>query len=359
MHINTSVDNSIAFEATNKNSLDRSDEDLAKQASEFSQLLNQTQKSDEVSYQTSTNNQDSITTTFEDPRNGKMVAVSLNKDIVLKLEEFFGKSDIRRNDDGTATLDNKAESYVAGWFEDIAYNREFLKADENNDGQISRSEYNQTKNNFEANIKVTVTSGEKVTVDVSESINKSYINAYEDDSYTSLYRSNNRAKSLDDELNMTLSIDKDFNSKIDINEAYSTDKDMKKEDIFRAHINSLNIEDVVRKKSEEVSEEDLKNDITRSFTDILSIIVTLLLNSDDEKVKETLDKLKENDGELYSLDAVELEILEDILKLTPTNGKFKMEDIDNAIDLLNKYEIKGKSIEEEKTLEGMSDKVLT
>jgi|GEM_PF-3203917 len=358
MDVNTSVDNSIAFEAGQVDAKDRSNKELEDQASSFSELLNQTQRSSEISYRTTTTNDDSITTTFEDPTNGKMVAVSLNKDVISKLEDYFGQDDIRRNQDGTVTLDNKAEAYVSGWFEDIAYNRGFLAADANNDGKLSRDEYNQTKNNFEANLKVTVTKGDDISIDVEESVGKSYVNARESDEFTSLYRSENRAKSLDDELNMTLSIDKNFDSKVDMSEAYSTNKNMTKEELLLAHVNSLNIEDVVRSKVSQ-EEENARTDLSGSFNDILSIIVALLLNSEDEKTKQTLEKLEENEGDASSLDPIEKQIIEDILKLKPQDdGKYKIEDIEKAKEIFEKYEIKGDPLEDEKTIETTTDKVI-
>lgn len=347
MDINTSVDNSIAFEANEVKSKDRSNEELSEQASSFADLLSQTGKSEAISYRTTSSDENSILTTFEDPTNGKMVAVSLNKDNISKLEEYFGSDDVRRNQDGTVTLDNKAESYVAGWFEDIAYKRDFLKADANNDGKLSREEYNQTKNNFEAMVKVSIDTKDKLSVGVEESVNKSYLNAKEDDKHTSLYRSGDRAKSLDDELNMTLSIDKDFNSKVDLGEAYSTNKTMTKEELLLSHVNSLNIEDFVRSKSKAQSETEDLTDISLELNDVFSIILSLLLNNDDEKTKNTLAKLKDNEGNPAVLNPLEKEIVEKLLKLkTNDEGKYDMEDIDKKIDIFNKYEIVGKPLDE-------------
>ena len=100
-------------------------------------------------------------------------------------------------------------------------------------------------------------------------------------------------------------------------------------------------------------------DLSTSFNDILSIIVALLLNSEDEKTKQSLEKLKENDGDASSLDPIEKKIIEDILDLKPQeNGKYKMEDIDKAIELFEKYEIKGKPLEEKETLETTTDRVI-
>ncbi|WP_108063494.1 hypothetical protein [Poseidonibacter lekithochrous] len=362
MQINTSVDNSIAFEANEVESKDRSNKELEEQASSFAQLLNQASKSEDISYQTTSFDNDSITTTFEDPTNGKMIAVSLNKDVVSKLEDYFGKDDVYRSPNGTVTLDNKAESYVAGWFEDIAYKRDFLKADANNDGQISRDEYNQTKNNFEATIKVSVERSEKLNVDVEETVSKSYINAHETDEYTSLYRSENRAKSLDDELNMTLSIDKDFNSKVDMSEAYSTNESISKEELLMAHVNSLKIEDIVRAKSGDQDNPNASDltDLSMQLNDVFSLIIALLLNSDDEKTKNILTKLKDNDGDVSVLNDYEKDIVENILKLKePVDGKYDINEIDKVMELFKSYELKGDPLEDkESSTEAVIDKTV-
>lgn len=356
MEINTSVDNSIAFESKKAEAVDRSDEELKNQSSTFLELLKQPEKSEDISYKTTITDANSITTTFVDPTNGKMVAVSLNNEVVSKLEEYFGKSDVYKSDDGTITLDNKAESYVSAWFADIAYKREFISADANNDGKLSQEEYNQTKNTFSADVKVTVTKADNIKVDVEESVGTSYINPKEDDKYTSLYRSSHRAKSLDDELNMTLSIDKNFDSKIDLAEAYSTNENVSKDELLLAHVNSLNIEDVVRSKANTSNQAD-NIDLSVSFSDILSLLISLLLNSDEEKVKEALKKLKENDGDISALDLMEKQIIEEVLKLKPdANGKYNLEDISKAIELFDSYEIKGKNLENEKKVDTNIDK---
>jgi len=352
MEINTSVDNSIAFEAKDVKSKDRTDEELEEQASFFSQLLNQSEKSEEVSYKTVNTDSDSLLTTFVDPTNGKMVAVSLSKDNISKLEEYFGTSDIKRNADGTVTLDNKAESYVASWFEDIAYKREFLKADANNDGKLSQEEYNQTKNNFEATVKISIDNKEKVSVDVEETVSGTYINANESDTYTSLYRSEDRAKNLDDELNMTLSINKDFDSKIDMSEAYSTNENITKEGLLLAHVNSLKIEDIVRSKTQDQENPNASSltDLSMQLNDVFSLIIALLLNSDDEKTKNILNKLKENNGDVSILNDYERDIVDNILKLdSPVDGKYNVNEIDKIMELFKSYELKGKPLDEEKT----------
>ena len=159
---------------------------------------------------------------------------------------------------------------------------------------------------------------------------------------------------------MTLSIDENFDSKIDMEEAYSTDKNVSIEDILLSHVNSISIEDIARSKASETSEDDsLQADFSVAFNDILSIAVTLLLNSQKEKVKELLEKLKDNNGDASKLDAVENQIIQDVLKIQPIDGKYKIEDIDKILNILEKYELNDDSSNNEDSLESAIDKVST
>lgn len=347
MNIDISVDNSIAFESTQVESKDRNEKELEEQALNFADLLNNGKKSENISYQAIDNDENNTVTTFENPVDGKMVAVSLDNDIISKLEDYFGKDDIYRSTDGIVTLDNKAESYVASWFEDIAYKRNFFEADKNNDGLLSLDEYNQTKNNFEVNLRIAVNNSSDLSVDVDETISKTYLNTREDDEYTSMYRSGNRAHSIADELNMTLSINKDFDSKIDLNEAYSTNENITKEELLLAHVNSLKIEDVVRNKalSEEKSSLDL-DDLSSQLNDVFSLIVALLLNEDDEKTKKILEKLKENNGDISTLSDYEKDIVKNVLNLKePVDNKYDIEELERVMDIFKFYELKRDSLE--------------
>ncbi|MBU0502425.1 MAG: hypothetical protein KJ811_04155, partial [Candidatus Margulisbacteria bacterium] len=73
---------------------------------------------------------------FNDPVSKKVAVVSLSSATMDKLKTHFGENDFYERKDGITRLDNKAEAFVGGWFGDIAYKREFFKADSNNDGKL-------------------------------------------------------------------------------------------------------------------------------------------------------------------------------------------------------------------------------
>jgi hypothetical protein len=92
---------------------------------------------------------------FNDPVRGELAVVSLSGSTMDKLKAHFGTNDFYERDDGITRLDNKAEAFVGGWFGDIAYKREFLSADQNQDGKLDSNEYLDTKTVFFTTVKHT------------------------------------------------------------------------------------------------------------------------------------------------------------------------------------------------------------
>lgn len=85
---------------------------------------------------------------FTDPTNSKEVKITLTQENIDKLKNNFKSDDFYQKQDGSIRLSGKAEAFVSGWYGDIAYNRNFLKADTDKDGKLSDEEYKNTKNGF-------------------------------------------------------------------------------------------------------------------------------------------------------------------------------------------------------------------
>lgn len=128
-------------------------------------------------------------------------------------------------EDGTVYLRNKAEAFVSGWFADIAYTREFLKSDENNDGVLSDEEILNVKNSIKIDI-----DGKSNVI-----ISKSYDTLTEEELALEKIIFPDIPVSLDDELNMTLKFDSNFDGKISLNEVIVS---------FDEIIESLPLEDI-------------------------------------------------------------------------------------------------------------------
>lgn len=163
----------------------------------------------------------SVNTTFKDPTNDKLVIVSLENSTIEKLQNEFGKDSVLKDENENISLTGKAQDFVAGWFADIAYTRDFLKADINNDGVLNEFEYFNTKNGFGENQEIIF--GKK-TLEVVDKVNVNYLKS---SSQYNVYRNKDSINSLDDELNYTINSDKNFDGNISLKEYYQNEGDIK------------------------------------------------------------------------------------------------------------------------------------
>ncbi|WP_418179193.1 hypothetical protein ACNSOO_10535 [Aliarcobacter lanthieri] len=175
-------------------------------------LQNETQKA----YQTSINfSENRAKTVFTDPINGKKVSVNLENRTILKLENNFGIDNITKDESGNIHLSGEAQNFVSAWFTDIAYIREFLKADINQDGKLSQFEYSNTKNGFSI---LQSLNFKKNSLEVINEVFESYIKS---NSQNNMYRYEDSIISIDDELNHTLNMDSNFDGEITLEEYYN------------------------------------------------------------------------------------------------------------------------------------------
>ncbi|MDD3026429.1 MAG: hypothetical protein PHY49_07645 [Aliarcobacter skirrowii] len=175
-------------------------------------LQNQKQQSYQTNNQLS---QTSSKTSFIDPVNGGKVSVSLENSTLEKLQNRFGVNSVVKDETGNINLSGEAQEFVAAWFADIAYTRGFLEADANNDGILSEEEYGNTRNDTNISLRVRF---DKDTFVAEEKAIENYSKRTDFD-YAS-YRTEKKEGSLDDELNYTLNLDKDFDGNITLQEAY-------------------------------------------------------------------------------------------------------------------------------------------
>ncbi|MGB0990767.1 MAG: hypothetical protein ACPGUI_08110, partial [Halarcobacter sp.] len=193
----------------------RTKEELSKENLSFDNTLTKTNQSDNITYQTTNENENTTNIVFTDPTNGKHVQVALDNSTIDRLKRNFSEDDFFQRENGDIRLNAKAESFVSGWFADIAYKREFLSSDANNDGKLTEEEYLNTKNNFGIE---GIDTFSKEGISTHESVYSTYVQSKDINSF--MYRTGVEVNSLDDELNYTLNIDKDFNGKISLEESY-------------------------------------------------------------------------------------------------------------------------------------------
>lgn len=158
---------------------------------------------------------------FADPTNGNLVKIDLSKENIEKLKKHFtDENNFYERADGSIRLNGKAEAYVSGWFGDIAYKREFLKADADGDGKLSDDEYQNTRNEFSGEGEAHGTG--KNVISVKETITEQYVKVDSDKSrFVKYHQSDKKSKDIDDELNKTLKMDSNIDGTIDLQEVYS------------------------------------------------------------------------------------------------------------------------------------------
>ena len=196
------------------------EEESIGQTSDTSKTSN-TQKPNDKTISPNDNEQ---TVIFADPTNGNLVKLNLSNKNIEKLKSHFSNEDFYERKDKTLRLNGEAEAYVSGWFGDIAYKREFLKADADNDGKLSEGEYRETRNGFlgVGEDFLNFANGKINIIASTESIEKTYVRTAEEKSRKGTVRYNDdyKADSIESELNTTIRIDADVGSTITLDEAY-------------------------------------------------------------------------------------------------------------------------------------------
>ena len=299
------------FTAASTTTIDRTNKELAQEQIPSIDKSAKTQKSEQISYETTAPLANSTLVAFKDPTNDKYVILSLKNSTIDILKSHFEKDDFYKRDDGIIRLDNKAESYVSGWFADIAYKRGFLKADSDRDGKLSDFEYGNTKNAYYINGGISNDNKslfEKVSNKYLEVSSKEAIN----------YRPNNRPDTIDNELDWTLSINNDFDKNISLKESYNKPS------------NSNNYENVVFNHAMKL----IPNAVKAAMSEDLTLKLLEKETKESKKQLEALQKLKMTKGDVSTLNKNELKALDGLL---PSNTeKINNETIDkiskNIID---------------------------
>lgn len=81
---------------------------------------------------------------FEDAQSGQLVVLNLSFGNALNLVKNFGADDFFARNDGILRLNGKAQNFVAGWFEKVAYEMNLLAADADKNGLVEGKELSDT-----------------------------------------------------------------------------------------------------------------------------------------------------------------------------------------------------------------------
>lgn len=316
-----------AFRAVSTETIDRTNDELKNE-----QIIVKATKetASNVGYMTT---EKSNLVAFNDPVSGELAVVSLNSSTMDKLKAHFGENDFYEREDGITRLDNKAESFVSGWFGDIAYKREFMSADQNQDGKVDSNEYLNTRNEFDGHGELYGSGAVKEVIDknyVKISENGSKIVRYNRDEYE-------RPTSIDEELNTTLKIDKNFDNIMTLRESFN--KNGKFSMLSNDKLGTEHIKEAVKKGI--LPEEALE--------------IRLLAEEEKNnaaKKQQALAKLMQNNGDMSKLSTEEQSLLAGEI------SQYKNEDRSHTInmDVLKKLD---KQLKDESDINRKLDKVLS
>ncbi|MDL0090065.1 hypothetical protein NYG85_11935, partial [Campylobacter sp. PS10] len=147
--------------------------------------------------------------------------IGLSDENLNTINRVFGSDDVFKNDDGSVILNGNAQNFVSSWFADIAYKRGYLRADDDKNGILNKTEQERTNSYFENYWAGFITYNNTITAHINLGID-SYQKS--NSSFESLFMPANyspTSKTIERELNRTISDDKDQDGKISLNETWS------------------------------------------------------------------------------------------------------------------------------------------
>lgn len=85
---------------------------------------------------------------FDDPISKTRIALTLSAEAITKLQKSFDFGDFYERKDGILRLSGKAEAFVSGWFGDLAYKQNYMRADFDKNGKIEKDEWDALRGGF-------------------------------------------------------------------------------------------------------------------------------------------------------------------------------------------------------------------
>jgi hypothetical protein len=238
------------------------------------------------------------TVIFADPINGNLVKLNLSNENINKLKKHFGggEDNFYERKDRTLRLNGEVEAHVSGWFGDIAYKREFLQADADKDGKLSKEEYNNTKNEFIGQGEAHGV-GENI-ISIKEQITEQYVSVSASTRLVKYDQTGKQSSSIEEELNRTLKANSNIDSYISLQEAYSV-SGKKNSEVVLAHAKKAIAHDNVMHGKRD-----------NPFKDkTLEELGYYLEKTDSKEATKILEKLKAANGDESTLNMDEREVL--------------------------------------------------
>ena len=159
---------------------------------------------------------------FKDNTSGEYIKIGLSDENLAKLKSVFDIKDFFNRDDGSTILNGKAESFVGGWFGDIAYKRGYLEADSNSDGFMNSIELMDTYSGFSSEGSYYL--GDMKAIADGASGYTQYTREFQNRHSTMSNNNKYTSDTIEKELNRTLNSDKNSDGNITYGEIMSKDE---------------------------------------------------------------------------------------------------------------------------------------
>lgn len=256
------------------------------------------------------------------------LSLKLSDENLRSLKEHFGEQDFKDKEGGVQLL-GKAQSYVFGWFADIAYQRGYLQADFDGDGELSLDEQKRTKSYFSdfgyyeydemaKVVRSMVTTGAQNYLSFSDfKENDALIALFKDFSYT--------YSNIETALNQTLKQDKNFDGIVAMGELFSADemakkrKDMVLYDLYQSGVRDWTprvfeaFADIHKFKSKNEQKDDESSKLILAMLKAMTLGFEQLSSDEKELVSRELPKLKDESKKL-DLARLETSVKKEILQ---------------------------------------------
>lgn len=334
--LNTSIQAiGTAFSAMKTEVRTQTNEELAAevnigQRSDVSEL-SKTSAIKETALSPSSNEQ---TVVFGDPMNGNLIRLNLSNENIDKLKKHFGggEDNFYERKDGTIRLNGDVEAHVSGWFGDIAYKREFLKADTDGDGKLNSEEYKNTKNEFTGQGEAHGTG--KNIISIKEQITEQYVSVGTNVAgLVKYHQTGKQSASIEEELNKTLKGDSNRDGNLNLKEAYSV-SGKEYSDVISTHAKQA-----INKHN------NMYGERINPFKDkTLEELGYYIEKTDSKEAQKALEKLKTADGDESTLNGDERKALEvEISKMKEQQGDLNSvkEGIKISVETTRFIDVKG------------------
>ena len=159
---------------------------------------------------------------FKDNTSGEYIKIGLSDENLAKLKSVFDIKDFFNRDDGSTILNGKAESFVGGWFGDIAYKRGYLEADSNSDGFMNSIELMDTYSGFSSEGSYYL--GDMKAIADGASGYTQYTREFQNRHSTMSNNNKYTSDTIEKELNRTLNSDKNSDGNITYGEIMNKDE---------------------------------------------------------------------------------------------------------------------------------------